>query len=207
MDEGMVGQPGVRELVEKAVVVRHMNVENIISKALTTGMEIVEQKFKAGEVLLPDVVASAQVVATTIEELKPHLAKSGIKAKGMIVVATVKGDFHDIGKHVVSMLLRAAGNKVEDLGNNIEPRAIVNAVREEQPQFLGLSGQLDSSVAQMTETIRTLEESGFRYKVKVIVGGRPVSKELARSIGADGYAKDGFDAVRVVESMSTTVHK
>ena len=202
LDEGMVGQPGVSELIDKALAL-DMSVEDIINKGLTKGMDIVGQKFEAEEYFIPDMLASAEAVGAAMEILEPHLAKSGIKPKGKIVVATVKGDLHDIGKNIVSILLRGAGYTVKDLGNDINPQVIVDAVRKEEPQFLGLSALLTSTMVHMGETIKALTESGLRDKVKVIIGGAPVSEEFAGSIGADGYGADGFQAVAVVESLSS----
>ncbi len=206
LDEGMVGQPGVSELIDKALILG-MSVEDIINKGLTAGMKIVGQKFEVREYYIPDMLASAEAVGAAMEILKPYLAKSGINAKGKIIVATVKGDLHDIGKNIVSILLRGAGYTVKDLGNDIHPQAIVDAVREEKPQFLGLSALLISTMIHMTDTIQALTESGLRDKVKVIVGGAPVSEEFARSIGADGYGADGFDTVQVVESLTSAEDK
>jgi len=118
-------------------------------------------------------------------------------------MATVKGDFHDIGKNIVSILLRGAGYMVKDLGNDIDPQAIVAAVREEKPQFLGLSALLTSTMLRMKDTIQALTDGGVRDKVKVIIGGVATSEEFARSIGADGYGADGFQAVRVIEALSS----
>ena len=140
-----------------------------------------------------------------MEILEPHLASNNIKAKAKIIVATVKGDLHDIGKNIVSILLRGAGYTVKDLGNDIEPQAIVDAVRKENPQFLGLSALLTSTMMSMKDTLEALTESGLRDKVKVIIGGAPVSEEFAQSIGADGYGADGFQAVAVVESLNSSV--
>jgi 5-methyltetrahydrofolate--homocysteine methyltransferase len=206
LDEGMVGHPGVSELVETALA-QGISVQDIINKGLTAGMEVVGQKFEAKEYFIPDMLASAEAVGAAMEMLEPHLAKSGIKTKGKIVVATVKGDLHDIGKNIVSILLRGAGYTVKDLGNNMEPQDIVNAVRDEKPQFLGLSALLISTMIHMRDTIYALTESGLRDQVKIIVGGAPVSEEFAKSIGADGYGADGFDAVRVVESLFSAEDK
>ncbi|MFC2016345.1 B12-binding domain-containing protein [Chloroflexota bacterium] len=202
MDEGMVGQPGVSELVDKALA-QGRSVEDIINQGLTAGMGIVGQKFEAKEYFIPDMLASAEAVGVAMEILEPHLAKSGIKSKGKIVIATVKGDLHDIGKNIVSILLRGSGYTVKDLGNDIDPQIIVDAVKKEQPQFLGLSALLTSTMIHMGETIQALTESGLRDKVKIVIGGAPVSKEFAQSIGADGYGADGFQAVAVVESLSS----
>ena len=202
LDEDMVGQPGVTELVEKALA-SGMNVPDIISRGLTEAMEIVGKKFEAEEYFIPDMLASAEAVGAAMEILEPHLARSGVKSKGKVIVATVKGDLHDIGKNIVSILLRGAGYIVKDLGNDIETEAIVEAVRVEKPEFLGLSALLTSTMVYMGDTIKALTESGLRDKVKIIVGGAPVSEEFAGSIGADGYGADGFQAVAIVESLNS----
>jgi 5-methyltetrahydrofolate--homocysteine methyltransferase len=201
LEEGMVGKPGVTELIDEALAA-DIGVRDIIGQGLSAGMEIVGDKFSTGEFFIPDMLASAEAVGAAMEKLEPHLAKSGIKAKGKILVATVKGDLHDIGKNIVSILLRGSGYTVKDLGNDIEPQTIVAAVKEEHPQFLGLSALLTSTMTNMEDTIKALKESGLRDGVKVIIGGAPVSEEFAQSIGADGYGADGFQAVEVVESMS-----
>jgi 5-methyltetrahydrofolate--homocysteine methyltransferase len=202
LEEGWEGQPGVTELVQEAVA-RNVSLEDIIGKGLTAGMVIVGEKFEAKEYYIPDMLAAAEAVGAAMEILHPHLAKSGVKAKGKVLMATVKGDLHDIGKNIVSILLRGAGYTVKDLGNNIDTQSIVDAVREDKPQFLGLSALLTSTMLQMGDAINALAESGLRDGVKVIVGGAPVSEEFARNIGADGYGADGFAAVRLVESMTS----
>ena len=202
LDEGMEGQPAVSELTNMALA-QGVGVEDIIKQGLSGGMNIVGQKFETKEYFIPDMLASAEAVGAAMEILEPYLARSGIKAKGKVIMATVKGDLHDIGKNIVTILLRGSGYTVKDLGNDIDPQAIVDAVRKEQPQFLGLSALLTSTMVHMNETIRALTESGLRDKVKVIIGGAPVSEEFAKSIGADGYGADGFQAVAVVESLSS----
>ncbi len=203
LEEGMVGQPAVTELVEEALA-KNIDVQSIINGGLTSGMNMVGEKFEAGEYFIPDMLASAEAVGAAMEMLEPHLAQSGIKPKGKIFVATVKGDLHDIGKNIVSILLRGAGYTVKDLGNDVDPQAIVAAVKEENPEFLGLSALLTSTMAYMEDTIKALVDAGLRDSVKVIIGGAPVSEEFARRIGADGYGADGFQAVAVVESLSNS---
>ncbi|MEJ2738256.1 MAG: corrinoid protein [Dehalococcoidia bacterium] len=200
MDEGMVGKPGVSELIEMALE-QGINVHDIINKGLTAGMEIVGKKFEEKEYYIPDMLASAEAVGIAMEILEPHLAKSGIESKGKVLVATVKEDLHDIGKNIVSILLRGAGYTVKDIGNDIAINVIVEAVRNEKPQVLGLSALLTSTMMYMRDTIQALIDNGLRNDVKIIIGGAPVSEEFARSIGADGYGADGFDAVRKVEEL------
>ncbi len=202
MEEAMTGQPGVTELVEQAIA-SEVPVRDIVSRGLSGGMDIVGQKFEAGEYFIPDMLASAEAVGAAMDILQPRLASSGVKTRGTIIVATVKGDLHDIGKNIVSILLRGAGYVVKDLGNNIDTQVIVDAVREDKPQFLGLSALLTSTMAGMEDVIRTLEENGLREQVKIVVGGAPVSEEFARNIGADGYGADGFQAVAVVEALAS----
>jgi len=200
MDGVMIGQPGLIEVIDKALA-SDIGLDEIINDGLTRGMELVGQKFEAGEYYIPDMLASAEAVGAAIEKLEPHLRGKGIQPKGTIFIATVEGDLHDIGKNIVSILLRGAGYMVKDLGNDVPAQTIVDAVRKEQPQFLGLSALLTSTMAHMDEIIRALAESGIRDKVKVVVGGAPVSEEYAKSIGADGYGADGFQALAVVESL------
>ncbi len=203
IEEGMVGQPGVTELIEEALESGE-NVSDIINQGLTASMEVVGKKFENEEYYIPDMLASAEAVGAAMEILSPHLASSGIKPKGKILIATVKGDLHEIGKNIVSILLRGAGYMVKDLGNDVEPQDIVKAVREEKPEFLGLSALLTSTMVYMGETIEALKENGLRDNVIIIVGGAPVSEEYAGSIGADAYGADGFQAVAVVEALSSS---
>ena len=201
MDEGLAGQPAVTELVEEALA-QKIDVKDIINEGLTKGMSLVGDKFEAGEYFIPDMLASAEAVGAAMEMLEPHLEGSGIKSKGKILIATVKGDLHDIGKNIVSILLKGAGYTVKDLGNDIEPEAIVAAVKEENPEILGMSALLTSTMAHMEETINALKDAGVRDNVKVVIGGAPVSEEFAQRIGADGYGADGFQAVSVIESLT-----
>jgi 5-methyltetrahydrofolate--homocysteine methyltransferase len=197
IDESLNGTPGVTELIEEALG-KGIDVADIVNQGLTASMESVGRKFEEKEYYIPDMLASAEAVGAAMEILSPHLASSSLKPKGKILVATVKGDVHDI----VTILLRGAGYIVKDLGNDIEAEEIVRAVREEKPQFLGLSALLTSTMVNMEDVIKALEENGLRDKVKVIVGGAPVSEDYAKTIGADGYGADGFNAVSVVESLN-----
>lgn len=200
LEEGMVGQPAVSELINEALA-SDIKIEDIINQGLTAGMQIVGQKFEAKEYFIPDMLASAEAVGVAMELLEPYFAQSGIAPKGKVIMATVKGDLHDIGKNIVSILLRGAGYMVKDIGNDIEPQAIVEVVKAENPQCLGLSALLTSTMAYMKDTIQALIDEGLRDKVKVVVGGAPVSEEFAKSIGADGYGADGFQAMAVIESL------
>jgi len=203
-DKGMVGQPGVSELVLQAID-SGMSVKDIVNNGLTTGMETVMCKCEAGERCLPDMLASAESVGAATKILTPYSSNYDLNPKGKILMATVSGDFNDFGKIIVSTLLRAMGYEVKDLGTDIDSQSIVEAVRRENPQFLGLSASLTSTMKHMEDTIHALTESGLRDNVKVIVGGAPVSEDFAISIGADGYGADGFQAVKVVEALNSTL--
>ncbi len=202
LDEDMVGQPGMSELIEEALI-SGVDAQDIINQGLTAAMKIVGKRFEAEEYYIPDMLASAEAVGVAMEILEPELTRSGVKPKGKIIIATVKGDLHDIGKNIVSILLRGAGYIVKDLGNDIETKDIVKAVKKEKPEFLGLSALLTSTMVNMEDTIKALTESGLRDKVKIVIGGAPVSEEYAESIGADGYGADGFQAVAVVEALNS----
>ncbi len=201
MEDGMVGLPAVTELTQQAIN-DNIDLGDIIEKGLTQGMAVVGSKFEAKEYFIPDMLASAEAVGAAMDILRPHLARSGVAAKGKIILASVKGDLHDIGKNIVAILLQGAGYTVKDLGTDVETQAIVDAVREEKPQFVGLSALLTSTMARMKDTTEALEKSGLRDSVKVIVGGAPTTEEFARSIGADGYGANGFHAIKVVETLA-----
>ncbi len=197
---GMVGQPGVKELVQQALD-EGMDPRLIVIEGLTEAMKIVGGKFEAKDYFIPDMLASAETVGAAMDILAPHLARSGMTPKGKVMMATVKGDLHDIGKNIVCIILKGAGYEVKDLGADVTPEQIVARVREERPDFLGLSALLTTTMRAMKETIHSLAEAGLRDKVKVIIGGAPTSAEFATEIGADGYGEDAFDAVRVVEQL------
>ena len=199
LDEGMVGKPGAKELTQLAL---QQGIDpTVIIDNLTHGMNVVGGKFEAGEFFIPDMLASAEAVGAAMDILTPHLQRWGLESKGKVIMATVKGDLHDIGKNIVSILLRGAGYEVKDLGADVPPEKIVDAVRREKPDFLGLSALLTITMMAMKETIELLEESGLREKVKVLIGGAPTSEEFAREIGADAHCIDGFHTIRVVEEF------
>ena len=202
LDEGMVGQPGVSELIYQALA-SGVTVKDIINNGLTAGMETVMRKCESGEYCFPHMLASAEAMGAAMKILAPYSANNGFNPKGKILMATVKGDPNDFGKKIVSILLQVMGYEVIDLGTDIDSQSIVEAVRREKPQFLGLSASLTSTMQHIEDTIQALTEGGLRDNVKVIVGGAPVSEEFAKNIGADGYGADGFQAVALVESLSS----
>lgn len=199
IDDSLTG-PGVVELTRMALD-KNIPAKEIIADGLTAGMEIVGEKFNAKEYYVPDMLASAEAVSAAMDILKPLLEASDIKSKGEFVIVTVKGDIHDIGKNIVAILLKGAGYDVTDLGIDVPTEKIVEYVRRNRPQYLGLSALLTTTMLVMGEVIEALKTNGLRDTVKVLIGGAAVSDEFAREIGADAYCSDGFHAVRALDSF------
>ncbi len=193
------GQPGAKELLEEALAKKID--PNLLVETLTAGMWIVGEKFATGEYFIPDMLVSAETVTEAMKVLEPYLNKIGVQKRGKIILTTVKGDIHDIGKNIVVIILKAAGFEVVDLGVNIPEKNIIKAIRKEKPQILGLSALLTSTMLEMKVVIEKLEEEGLRDSLKVIVGGAPLSEKFAQEIGADGYAKDVFAGQRLIEKF------
>lgn len=198
-DEGLEGQPAVTELVEEALETG-VDPKVIVIDGLTRAMEIVGEKFEREEYLIPDMLASAECVGIAMDIMSPHLLKAGVKSKGKFVIATVAGDLHDIGKNIVSIMIKGAGYEVVDLGADVPTTAIVKAVKENKAPFLGLSALLTTTMRVMQEVIDKLKEEGLRDKVKVLIGGAPTSKTFADQIGADAHCKDAFEAIDVIKT-------
>jgi 5-methyltetrahydrofolate--homocysteine methyltransferase len=177
------------KLVQKALD-QGLSSKDILDNGMVVGMNEVGVRFKAGAMYVPEVLQSAEAMQAGLKVLRPHLISSGAKLIGTIVIGTVQGDLHDIGKNLVGMLCEGAGFEVIDLGFNIKPEAFVQAVKEHQPQIVGLSALLTTTMRSMGHTIKALEEAGLRDKVKIMVGGAPVDAEFAKRIGADGYGSN-----------------
>ncbi len=175
--------------------------EEILQRGMLTAMEVIGDRFKSGEVFIPEVLLSARAMNEAVLVLEPHLAKAQMRAKGKVLIGTVKGDLHDIGKNLVVIMLRGVGLEVKDLGIDIPAPTFVKMVEESKPDILGLSALLTTTMPQMKEVIDGLKEKGLRDKVKVIVGGAPVNEKFAGDIGADGYAPDGAEAVSLVKKL------
>jgi len=203
IDESLTGTPGVLELTHLALE-NNISPETIITQGLTAGMQVVGDKFATKEYFIPDMLASAEAVGAAMDVLKPLLEASNVETKGKLVIATVKGDIHDIGKNIVATLLRGAGYEVNDLGTDVATEKIVEAVRGYNPEFLGLSALLTTTMVVMGEVIEALKKNSLRDKVKVLIGGAAVSDEYAHEIGADAYCMDGFQAIKVCEAFQRT---
>ena len=190
----------VVELV-KGAVDAGKSANEIMKKGLIEGMNIVGEKMAQEEMFIPEVLMSARAMSAGIGILKPLLTAEEQDASGKIVLGTVQGDMHDIGKNLVSMLMEGAGFTVIDLGSDVSPQKFVEAVRENSATFVGLSALLTTTMPKMKETIVALKEAGIRDQIKIMVGGAPVTAEFAQQIGADGYAPDAGSAVRTAKAL------
>lgn len=202
--EDMMGQPGVAEITTRCLE-ESVPVKEILHDGLIKAMDEVGEKFESGEYYLPDLIASADAMIGGMEILKPHLLGEDVDQRGKVVMATVEGDEHDIGKNLVIIMLRAAGFEVVDLGTRVPAPEIVKAVVEHKASLLGLSALLTSTMPHMKETIEQLERENVRHTLRVMVGGAPVSKEYAESIGADAYGEDAFEAVEKAKALAVAV--
>ena len=173
----------------------------ILNDGLIAGMTVVGEKMRSGEMYLPEVLQSASAMHGSLKILKPHLVREGTQSRGKIMVGTVKGDMHDIGKNLVSIMLQGAGFDIVDLGLNVSAQKFVEAISAHQPAILGLSAMLTTTMLNMKTTIEAINAAGLRSSVKVIIGGAPVSQKFADEIGADGYARDAVLAVDKVKQL------
>ncbi|MGB2814633.1 MAG: corrinoid protein [Dehalococcoidales bacterium] len=188
------------ELTQKALDAGG-NPQDIVAQGLQAGMAAVGEKFSSGEYFLPDMLMAARAMKAALEVLAPALKETGIPTIGKVVIGTVEGDMHDIGKNVVATFLSGNGFEVFDLGLNVPAQKFIDEVKEKKPDILGMSALLTTTMPLMGKVIKTLEETGLRSSVKVVVGGAPVTQDYADYIGADGYAHDGGRAVPVCKEL------
>lgn len=186
--------PKVKELTQKGLD-ENMGPQTILNEGLIPAMATVGEKFQKGEFYISEMMISARAMYAGLNLVKPLLISQQTESKGKAVVATVQGDLHDIGKNLVCMMLEGGGYEVIDLGVNATPELFVNAVKEHNPDFVMMSALLTTTMASMEKTIKALTENGLREKVKVGVGGAPVTQRFADSIGADFFAADAGEAV------------
>ena len=184
----------VKELTELAVK-EGVPVDKILNEGLIAGMSVVGAKFKHNEIYVPEVLIAARAMRSGMEVLKPLLAKAGVKPVGTVAIGTVKGDLHDIGKNLVSMMLEGAGFKVVDLGIDVAAEKFIAAVKEQHAQIIALSALLTTTMVNMKSTLTALEQAGLKGKVKTMIGGAPLTQRYCDEIGADGYAADAASAV------------
>jgi 5-methyltetrahydrofolate--homocysteine methyltransferase len=178
-----------------------LTAQEILDNGLMAGMDYVGVEFKAGNMFVPEVLRSAKAMQTSMDILKPLLAEAGSEMVGKVLLGTVKGDLHDIGKNLVGMMCEGAGFEVKDVGKDIEPQAFIDAIKEFEPDVLGMSALLTTTMRAMGHTIKALEEAGLRDKVKIMIGGAPVTQAFADEIGADGYASNAASAADLAKEF------
>lgn len=174
---------------------------DILHQAYIPAMTEVGRLFEAGEKFVPEMLIAARAMQKGLEILKPLLVEAGAKTLGKVVIGTVAGDLHDIGKNLVAMMLEGAGFQIIDLGTDVSPEQFVAAVRQHEPELMGMSALLTTTMASIGATIVALREAGVRDKVKVMVGGAPLTQDFADQVGADGFAADAGSASRIAKNL------
>jgi 5-methyltetrahydrofolate--homocysteine methyltransferase len=178
--------------------------KEILEKALIGGMNVVGQKYKAHEIFLPEVLLAAKAMYAGMDVLKPLFIKEGMPTMGKVVIGTVQGDLHDIGKNLVRIMLTGAGFEVIDLGINVPPEKFIEAARGENAAVIGMSALLTTTMPAMRRVVELLKQEGLKGRIKTIVGGAPLSQEYAQQIGADAY---GYDSTNAVDSVKKLIKK
>ena len=186
----------VKQLVEEAIAAG-IAPEKILYEGLLAGMSVVGERFKNGEIYVPEVLISARAMNMGAEVLKPHLAQAGVVAVGKVALGTVKGDIHDIGKNLVRMMMEAKGLEVVDLGVDVAPETFIKAAIENDCRVIACSALLTTTMDQMDEVVRLANEAGIRDKVKIMIGGAPVTQVYCDKIGADCYTPDATSAAEM----------
>lgn len=189
-------EEGVRSAVEAGLEPSYL-----LDEAMIPAMQEVGRRFEEGEYFVPEMLIAARAMQGGLGLLRPLLVRQGVKPEGLVVMGTVKGDLHDVGKNLVSIMLEGAGYEIHDLGIDVPVEKFVQAVREKQPDVVGVSALLTTTMPGMKTLIEALQEVGLRDRVKVIVGGAPLTDAFAKQIGADGYAPDASRAVALVKSL------
>jgi corrinoid protein of di/trimethylamine methyltransferase len=190
----------VKRLAQEALD-KGANAREIIDNGLLAGMDVVGKRFKAGDMFIPEVLKCARCMHGAMDILKPLLAEGDMAGAGTVVIGTVEGDLHDIGKNLVAMMLQGAGFKVIDLGANIKPQDFVEAVKEHNPDIVGMSALLTTTMPKMEETIKALTEAGIRDQIKIMAGGAPVTKDFVNKIGGDAYGANAASASEKAKAL------
>jgi 5-methyltetrahydrofolate--homocysteine methyltransferase len=191
----------VKALVEKALKDK-VPAADILNKGLLAGMGIIGERFKKNEVYVPEVLIAARAMKAGMEILKPALAEAKVQPRGIVVIGTVKGDLHDIGKNLVGMMLEGGGFKVVDAGINVEPAKFVELAKQNGAQLIGASALLTTTMTNMKEIVETLKKSDMAGKVKIMIGGAPVTQAFCDEIGAHGYAPDAASAADLAKKLT-----
>ena len=197
----MEGQSDVVQEKVRAAMAAGLPASTILNDGMIAAMSEVGCLFEEGEYFVPEMLSSARAMQAGLALLKPALKEADVKSAGKVVIGTVKGDLHDIGKNLVAMMLEGAGFEIIDLGADVPPEVFAAAVRENSPQLLAMSALLTTTMSSMIATVEALKEAGVREQVKVMIGGAPVTEAYARQIGADGFSPDASRAVTLAKSL------
>jgi 5-methyltetrahydrofolate--homocysteine methyltransferase len=200
-DEVQKGNSASVEALVNEALSQEIPADTIMDDGLVKGMNIVSEKFKNNECFIPEVLVSAKAMTVGLGILKPLLAEKNVKPLGKIVIGTIQGDLHDIGKNIISMLLQGAGFEIIDLGADVHMDRFVESAKDENADLVGMSALLTTTMLNMKTVIEGLKEAGIRESVKVIIGGAPVTQAYADQIGADGYAADAATGVDVAKKL------
>jgi len=190
----------VKELTQKALG-EGQDIEKVLNEALIGGMDIVGEKFKRNEFYVPEMLISARAMKAGMAVLRPLLVNKGVKGLGKVVIGTAQGDLHDIGKNLVGMMLEGAGFEIINLGTDVPSEKFVEAVKDNNAQLIGISALLTTTMLSMKDVVKAVEKEGLKDKVKIIIGGAPVTQNYADEIGADGYAPDAASAVDMAKEI------
>jgi 5-methyltetrahydrofolate--homocysteine methyltransferase len=185
-----------KQAIEKEILPK-----DVLDKGLIAGMNIVGEKYRSHDLFLPEVLLAAKAMYAGMDILKPLFLKDGIPNLGRVVMGTVQGDIHDIGKNLVSIMLRGAGFDVIDLGKDVSPKKFVETARKEKARVIGMSALLTTTMVVMKSVIDLLKKEGLQGKIKTIIGGAPVSAEFAEQIGADAYGYDSVNSVKCIKRL------
>jgi 5-methyltetrahydrofolate--homocysteine methyltransferase len=195
----LAGDQGRVSALTKQAIDEGIEADRIIQEGLIGAMVVVGKEFGEGKIYIPEMLIAARAMKSGLEVVKPLLVGGKIKSIAKVVLGTVKGDLHDIGKNLVGMMLEGFGVEVIDLGVDVSPEKFVEALKTHQPQFVGMSALLTTTMTAMEVTIKALEESGLRQNVKVLVGGAPVTQAFANEIGADGFGSSASEAMDLIK--------
>lgn len=190
----------VKNLTEEALS-QNISAEEVLNSGLVSGMNVISKQFKNNEIFIPEVLVAARAMKAGMQIIRPLLAEANVEPLGKVIIGTVGGDLHDIGKNIVAMLLEGAGFEVVDLGADVTKEKFLEFAEKENPDVLGMSALLTTTMVFMKDMVQSLEESGLKDKIKVIVGGAPITQSYADEIRADGYAPDAASAVDLVKSV------
>lgn len=199
--EVIKGEAGVVKNLTEEALSQNISAEEVLNSGLVAGMNVIGEQFKSNEIFIPEVLVAARAMKAGMQIIRPLLAEANVEPLGKVIIGTVGGDLHDIGKNIVAMLLEGAGFEVVDLGADVTKEKFLEFAEKENPDVLGMSALLTTTMVFMKDMVQSLEESGLKDKIKVIVGGAPITQSYADEIRADGYAPDAASAVDLVKSV------